>query len=195
VVRRTRVCHRRADAPAVNAMSPGGRCSDTEGGGSPLYGSRSASRNRRNSTSEIAVPPISLNTAADTSAVATCGIFGQSLLECRQFEVEGIPPSCHRKSLPQCRLLGTAGAGLAARMAAEGRVSAIASFTPHPKQPARPNKRTGGLALALVHYGMMISTTLRRSAIHAADQLPDLELVAAAAAHRWDHPEDRAAAR
>jgi hypothetical protein len=36
-----------------------------------------------------------------------------------------------------------------------------------------------------------------RSAIHAADHLPDLELgpCAAAAAHRWDHPEDRAAVR
>jgi hypothetical protein len=44
---------------------------------------------------------------------------------------------------------------------------------------------------------MMVSTTLRRSAIHAADHLTDLELgpCAAAAAHSWDHPEDRAAAR
>ena len=46
-------------------------------------------------------------------------------------------------------------------------------------------------------YGMMVSTTLRLSAIHAADHLPDLELgpCAAAAAHTWDHPEDRAAVR
>jgi hypothetical protein len=44
-------------------------------------------------------------------------------------------------------------------------------------------------------YRMMVSTTLGRSAIHVADHLPDLELGpgAAAAAHRWDHPEDRAA--
>jgi hypothetical protein len=43
---------------------------------------------------------------------------------------------------------------------------------------------------------MMISITLCCSAIHAADHLPDLELdpCAAAAAHRWGHPEDRAAA-
>src|SRR5215831_2864155 len=44
---------------------------------------------------------------------------------------------------------------------------------------------------------MMISTTLRRSAIHAAHHLPDLELGprAAPAAHRWDHQRNRAAAR
>src|SRR5882762_10374728 len=40
------------------------------------------------------------------------------------------------------------------------------------------------------------STTLCREAIHAADHLPDSELgpCSAAAAHRWDHPADRAAA-
>jgi hypothetical protein len=42
---------------------------------------------------------------------------------------------------------------------------------------------------------MMVSTTLVHSAIHAADHLPDLESgpCSAGAAHRWDHPEDRAA--
>jgi hypothetical protein len=63
---------------------------------------------------------------------------------------------------------------------------------------SRPGQiNAGGFAFARVPYGMMISTTLRRSAIHAADQLPDLELgpCGVAAAHRWDHPEDRAAAR
>jgi hypothetical protein len=51
------------------------------------------------------------------------------------------------------------------------------------------------VAICLGAYGMMVSTTLGRSAIHAADHLPDLELgpCAAAAAHRWDHPEDHAA--
>ena len=37
--------------------------------------------------------------------------FDQPLFECLQFEVEGVSSSCHRKSLPQCRLLGTTGAG------------------------------------------------------------------------------------
>jgi hypothetical protein len=51
------------------------------------------------------------------------------------------------------------------------------------------------VAICLGAYGIMVSTTLGRSAIHAADHLPDLELgpYAAGAAHRWDHPEDRAA--
>jgi hypothetical protein len=50
-------------------------------------------------------------------------------------------------------------------------------------------------AICLGAYGMMVSTTLGHSAIHAADHLPDLESgpCAAGAAHRWDHPEDRAA--
>jgi len=46
--------------------------------------------------------------------------------------------------------------------------------------------------LAPVPYGLMISTTLRRSAIHAADHLPDSELGPCLAA--GDHPADRAAA-
>jgi hypothetical protein len=43
---------------------------------------------------------------------------------------------------------------------------------------------------------MMISTTLRHEAIRAADHWPDLELgpCAAGVVHRWDRPEDRAAA-
>jgi hypothetical protein len=50
-------------------------------------------------------------------------------------------------------------------------------------------------AICLGAYGMIVSTTLGRSAIHAAGHLPDLELgpCAAGAAHRWDHPEGRAA--
>jgi hypothetical protein len=43
----------------------------------------------------------------------------------------------------------------------------------------------------------MINTKLRHGAIHAADHLPDEELdpYAAAAIHRWDHPDGLAAAR
>jgi len=43
------------------------------------------------------------------SAVATCGIFGQSLLECRQFEVEGIPPSCHSQEPPAMQVARNGG--------------------------------------------------------------------------------------
>ncbi len=63
---------------------------------------------------------------------------------------------------------------------------------------SRPGQiNADGFAFARIPDGMMISTTLRRSAIHAVDHLPDLELgpCGVAAAHRWDHPEDRAAAR
>ena len=127
------------------------------------------------------------------SAVATCGIFGQSLLECRQFEVEGIPPSCHSQEPPAMQVARNGGRRPSLpewRQRVASRQSP--SFTPHPKQPARPNKRTGVLALAPVPYGLMISTTLRRSAIHAADHLPDSELGPCLAA--GDHPADRAAA-
>jgi hypothetical protein len=59
----------------------------------------------------------------------------------------------------------------------------------------RDGQRNYAAAIGLGAYGMMVSTTLGHSAIHAADHLPDLESgpCAAGAAHRWDHPEDRAA--
>ena len=78
--------------------------------------------------------------------------------------------------------------------------------------PAKPNcvnsspnellqRQAGGeldpVRLRAPGVARVISTTLCHEAIHAADHLPDSGLgpCSAAAAHRWDLPADRAAAR
>jgi hypothetical protein len=76
----------------------------------------------------------------------------------------------------------------------QGRAASFKVRLPH---RYAPSKRAGGdRPLRIVRRGPVITTTLRREAIHAADHLPDSELgpCLAAAAHRWDHPADRAAA-